>query len=439
MSRRPSRKGEGTEHDLLAELLHEAERDTLERLVLHLAAGRPDVRRQCFDFLKDALPSHAGEAGQGRAAGAPDRAADARARAETAAVLALWDEIEPELARIDENGGADWETADELAEQLHELADRLASPAIPRAERRSLVDAVLPYLESDRSGLDDPLLHVALAACHDPDDLGYLAGRLEACGREWLVGEAIRLYRRIGEHDKYLRLRQQRLRSGLEWYDLVTFYWERGEREKAVETARHGLRRAEGDRQPLRRFLADRAFEAGDRSSYLELQFQLKMEHPTAQGYRAFRSLCTEAEWAAYEAKVLAAMAKANPVERLKVHLLRHEYEAAIQMLSSLRYPGRWSSTDGEVLKLAEKLESRFPEPVLKFYMSGLIRLNAPATRTVYAEQAALVARLRHMWVDVLKTPDRWREFARQLKYRHLRWPAFQEEFAKVIPEWDKL
>lgn len=413
-----------TGHDPLAELLRQVDRDALEQLVLHVTEGRPDLRRRCFDFLANVR-------GHG--------AAGTRSRAETAAALALWEEIEPELARLDESGGADWETANELAGQLHELADRLASPAIPEAERRAVLDALLACIERDKSGLDDLLLHVAFAACHDSRELRYLAGRLESSRQEQLVRRAIRIYRQIGDDERYLRLRQQHLTSGREWYDLVSFYWERGDREKAVETARQGLRRAEGDTRDLRQFLSERAFEDGDRSGFLELQFQLKMERPTAESYQTFRSLCSEAEWAAYEPRVLAVMAKANPVERLKVHLLRDEYDGAMQILSRLPYSNRWSATDPEVLRLAEHLESRFPEEVLKFYMSGLIRLDAPATRTVYAEQAGVVARLRHMWVDVLKTPGRWREFARQLKYRHLRWPAFQEEFSRVIPDWDKL
>ena len=130
------------------------------------------------------------------------------------------------------------------------------------------------------------------------------------------------------------------------------------------------------------------------------------MEYPTADGYRAFRELCTESLWTAYEPK-LAALARANPVERMKVHLLRHGCDATVQILSRLRYPGPWSGTDPKVLKLAKQLERRFPEQVLEFYMKGLVRLSEPASRTIYAEPAAVVARLGHIWVDVLNDPGR--------------------------------
>ena len=73
-----------------------------------------------------------------------------------------------------------------------------------------------------------------------------MAARLQASGREWLVREAMRIYRRVGDHEKYLQLRHQHLHSGSDWYDLVSFHWEREERAKAVEVAQQRLQRAEG-------------------------------------------------------------------------------------------------------------------------------------------------------------------------------------------------
>ncbi len=65
-------------------------------------------------------------------------------------------------------------------------------------------------------------LHVALAACHDSRELRYLAGRLESSRQEQLVRRAIRIHRQIGDDERCLRLRQQHLTSGREWYDLVS-------------------------------------------------------------------------------------------------------------------------------------------------------------------------------------------------------------------------
>ena len=49
------RRGAGSRSDRLVRLLREAHKGAVERLVLHLAEGRPDVRRRCFGFLRDAM------------------------------------------------------------------------------------------------------------------------------------------------------------------------------------------------------------------------------------------------------------------------------------------------------------------------------------------------------------------------------------------------
>jgi len=43
------------------------------------------------------------------------------------------------------------------------------------------------------------------------------------------------------------------------------------------------------------------------------------------------------------------------------------------------------------------------------------------------------------MWLDVLKRPDKWQAWAKRIKMLNSKRPAFQEEFAKVVPDWNTL
>jgi hypothetical protein len=404
----------------LTEIVRAADAAVLGQLVEQLAGTRPDVRRECLEFLKKHVVLAS--------------AADT----ESAALFALWEELESDLAELDEYGGGDHGMEDHVGELLYELSTKLKRSRIARDDRRSLLEEVLPYIRSGNAGMDDALYDVAYAACRDDEDLRYFAQRLEDMGKDWPLDHARRIYRKIGDREKYLALRSHRMEYGADYHDLATFYWEHGNREQALGIAREGMRKGKGRMDELRAFLVERAKESGDRQGHLELQFEQATEGLTLASYRSFRKLCRAEEWRAFESRMLAATARAWPEERLKIYMHREEYDQAIRVLSTMRYPeSRYDGDDS--LKIAAQLEERYPDQVLAFYISGLGNLNQNAQRETYAQKARVAQKVRHMWLDVLKRPDKWQAWAKRIKTLNSKRPAFQEEFAKVVPDWNTL
>ncbi len=125
-------------------------------------------------------------------------------------------------------------------------------------------------------------------------------------------------------------------------------------------------------------------------------------------------------------------------LKRMKRRYSTVEYEQAVAVLTKGRHPLQaWDGS--EELKVAEKLEGLFPEEILPYYISGLGNLNVNATRKEYARQAKVMARIRRVYLDILKSEKRWRDFAGKIKRETLRRPALQEEFARAMPGWREL
>ena len=59
--------------------------------------------------------------------------------------------------------------------------------------------------------------------------------------------------------------------------------------------------------------------------------------------------------------------------------------------------------------------------------------------RKEYARKAQVMAKVRRLFVEVLRDKDQWHAFATRVKQDNIKRPAFQEEFAKVVPGWREL
>jgi hypothetical protein len=406
----------------LAELLEAAPHKILSKLITELTVMFPDVRRECFDFLKS----------QSTVSKALIK------RSEGEAVLALWSELAPDLDELDMYGGGDYGTEDHVAELLGQIRERLESKEVDADYRRELLDLVLPLIKSGNAGMDDMLDDVAYAACYNDSDLRGLAQAFEAMNKEWRTARARDIYRRLGDRDKYLELRAGRMEYGADYHDLAAFYWESGEKEKAMQVAEEGLEKAKGRMDELRGFVAARAEETGDREKYMALQFAQTVDSLTLEKYKGFAKICTAAEWSAFEPKILTQLKQACGSERLKIRMFRKEYDQAVAILSKGRYPMSVWDTEYEVT-VAKKLEKRYPEEILKYYLTGLGNLNRNDQRKEYARKAKVMAKVRHMLVEVIGDKARWEKFACKVKQDNLRRPAFQKEFADAVPGWLEL
>lgn len=408
--------------DPLVRLVSVAERDVLVGLILALAGREVEARRNCFEYLKKHVALPLEEQGE----------------AEGEALMALWMELEPDLSELDEYGGGDHRTEDHVGTLLYELAQKLQKGKAPRDYRRQLLDEVIPYIKSGNAGMDDELYDVADATCRDKEDWRNLAACLEATGREWPQDHARRIYRRIGDHEGYLRVRTLKMKYGGDFHDLATFYWERGEKKRAIQVAEEGLKKGEGRMDELRSFLAKRARESGDRQAFLNLEFKQATDHLTLEKYKAFKKVCKPEEWTRYEPLVLKHLEKTWETERLKICMHRKDFDQALATLQKMGPPGR-RYDDGYALKVAQTLEERFPKEILAYYRSGFGNLKVNLPRKEYAAKAVFMGKVRHIFVDVLKSPQDWEAFARPIKIANIRRPAFQEEMARGVPGWKDL
>jgi hypothetical protein len=135
---------------------------------------------------------------------------------------------------------------DHVADLIYDIQQKLAGKKINEEIRRQLLDEVIPFIKSDNAGLDDSLYDLAYSTCYSDEDWRHLAAALEAINKEWPTDHARRIYRKLGDREKYLELRCTKLVYGGDYYDLAAFYWDEGNRAKALAVAEEGKKKGQG-------------------------------------------------------------------------------------------------------------------------------------------------------------------------------------------------
>ena len=83
-------KKKKTYQDPLDQLVTAADTEILGKLIKRLALARPEIRRECFEFLKDHVSLN------------PDDESVSAGEA----MFAIWMELEPDLSELDEEGSS---------------------------------------------------------------------------------------------------------------------------------------------------------------------------------------------------------------------------------------------------------------------------------------------------------------------------------------------
>lgn len=128
-----------------------AKPEMLIELIVELAENQPDVRLECFNYLKKHLSL------------SPEQ----KSRSEGEIVMALWRELYSDLYDLDEYGGGDYDKEDGVTDLMQEIQKILENSTVEEEVRRKLLDEVEPFIDSGNAGMDDSLYDLAYATCQN--------------------------------------------------------------------------------------------------------------------------------------------------------------------------------------------------------------------------------------------------------------------------------
>jgi uncharacterized Zn finger protein len=265
----------------------------------------------------------------------------------------------------------------------------------------------------------------------------------------------------------YLEMRVENLHYGMDCGDLVEFYANKRNLQKALETAEQGILKGEGRLTELFQFLFEHFAEERDtanierivqialtRKSEEKNMLDRLFEYYKTQGdyekakeallkaykimrygnyyaeYKKMEAFIRDADWKQVEPKIFKDIQEKDICDYLRICLDKNMKETVLHTI--LNPPQNQWIVKNEFDEFAAKLEEDFPEKITEYYWQSAYRNIPRGNRNTYRIAAAYLAKVKHIYINLIKDESMWKKLLSDLKAEFKNRPAFLDEVRKL-------
>lgn len=266
------------------------------------------------------------------------------------------------------------------------------------------------------------------------DDEGYL----QFCRDSGLTSELVERLLVLGQMDEATE--ETRATGDLLLLGLEKVFAGRGQRDAFAEVVRERARTSSHN-EPFVSWLKQYAQEAGRQEEALGYAKELFWQHPAGQGYEELRELERPlGQWEALRAETLARLERGKlDAVLIQIYLLEHDVARAIEAVDRIKVQvwGTYGASDPRVV-VAKAAELEWPDDAIRLYVNAANDLIALQGRANYAVVAEHLMRVRQVYRQQGRGAE-WQAFIGELRARHKRLPALQDELKKAgLFEWER-
>lgn len=341
-------------------------------------------------------------------------------------IEALWEIAKRTLKELNEYGMDD-ESLERVAIDCLEKIQGIYEKADLSAEkRREIISELMDFYLWDNCGIVDWEYGTAVELCKGKDDYQLIIDKLSAKKDKSYYRDLIaKLYRMMGDEDAFLKEIMENLRYGIDYYRLVEYWEEKGNRQKAVGIAEEGIEKGEGRIIDLVEFLKKYYKGKKDYENQLRmLRFQIK-EEMTFNLYKEAKSFCKPEDWELIKKEILDSSSR----RPLNNHTLAeiYKYEQQYAKLFGLVKKDEWLLPEFE-----KDLINLYPLEFLSLYRQKVEREISMKTRSAYASAAHYAEKIKGIYREILKNAEEWDKYIQDIRTRHQKLPALIDEFKKL-------
>ncbi len=437
---------------LLDERLRSLDNTELFDLVYNLLDRKPEIYQLILEWFKEKADSN-----------------NDLASLDDKLLFEYWEDARRIISEFNEYGGGPQDAEYEAYGYLDDISKLIKEGNITADAKFDFLDEAFEEYNYENSGFEDGLMDIFFEICQTKEEWEYLVKKLDEHPSNWRKTLIMRIQRKyLHDDEAYLKERLKKLQYGMDYWDLVIFYIEKGDLQKAIEIAEEGIVKGEGRLTELFEFLSEQFSKKGDTANLerivltaLSRQSEEKnmldrlFEHYKLIGdyerakenllesfgfnsrsssyyedYRRMKGFLKDQDWKSIEPEIFNKIKEKDLIDYLRICLDKNMKETVIETILNKDSPrGRLGLPDDDGFDVfANKLEYDFPEKVIEYYWKKAYRRIPGGNRKTYQVAAKNLKKAKNIYIDILKDEAGWVNRFSYLKSEFKNRPAFLDE-----------
>jgi len=383
-------------------------------------------------------------------------------------LMEYWEKAENIISEFNEYGGGPEDEEEEAYQWLNEISELIREGNISSDAKIGFLDEAFVEYDIGNSGFEDDLMHIFFEICETREEWEYLVEKLAKRPSDWRKDLIMRIQKNyLRDERAYLEMRMENLHYGMDYWDLVDFYVNKGDLQKALETAEQGILKGEGRLTELFQFLFEHFAEERDtpnverivhialtRKSEEKNMLDRLFEYYKTQGnyekaketlqkaykimqygnyyaeYKKMKEFMRATDWKQVEPKIFKDIQEKDICDYLRICLDKNMKETVLHTI--LKPPENQWIMKNDFDEFADKLEADFPEKIIEYYWQSAYRNIPGGNRNTYRIASGYLAKVKHIYINLLKDESRWKKRFSDLKAEFKNRPAFLDEVRKL-------
>ena len=380
-----------------------------------------------------------------------------------------WEDARSIISEFNELGGGPEEDEEEAYEYLDQISKLIVEGGISSPAKLDFLDEAFEEYNINNSGFEDGLMEVFFEICQTKEEWEYLVKKLDEHPSDWRKELIMRIQKRhLHDDAAYLQERMQILSYGMDYWDLVKFYLEKDNQEKALETAEKGILEGkcrltelfeflwehfskEGDTANLERIVQTSLSRNDEEKNMLDRLFEyyrskgdydhakaalLKSFEFTRQKYYAeynrLKGFLKEPDWKSVEPKIFDKIKEEDFHDYLRICLDKGMKETVLKSILNPPKNRFGYLIEENFDEFADELNKDFPEKIIEYYWHKAYRNIPNGTRKTYSIAARYLGKVKDIYLDILNDEAGWTKRFSDLKSEFKKRPAFLDEVSEL-------